>query len=332
MIRLRLLLSLFVAVLFCCSGSLVAKEVTVENSGVYLTVNVTPETILRGEPVWLSIKVFNQNGLKMQDFSSRFNFPEGGDVNVTIRKKGELPFRYTAGEEARLFIEERHSIMLGQGFTRDMMIMYDDKTENGLVFDKAGYYNLRAEVKVFLPKNDQMLVADTGLMTIRVLAPSIGEKKSLDMLSGKELVRSLQTGNAETSEVAHAFQNYMDAYPNGPLAPLCSIALLGSYMTATPPENDRAMHEGLNFLLRWPNHKRSSEVIFMLAGIAAQKGDMDMARAWFFYLQDTDPTCPYINKDNTVAYGLFYGCVPKGQTRRWYQYTKPWDFSAAIRQ
>ncbi len=320
------------ALCLTAATTVAAKTVTISKSGIDVTLTLSPESFLLGEPTWLTVNVYNDHGLKMQDIGCAFNFPEGGNVNLTIHKQGELPYRYRGTEKPGSFIRSQQTLMWGQSFKREMMILYDEKSPKGLALDKPGYYNMRAVVELELTQSGEKIVADTGWVSVHVLGQSIGEAQAMGLLAGKDVAYALQTGEVQTSAAAAAIRNYLDIYPNGPMAPLCTYTIATSAAQSNPPDYSTAFNTGLDFLINWPRDRRADNVMFSLAYIAGELGKMDLARGWFFYLFDTNPNFPYINPNNTLAYGLYFGCVDKGAKRRWYLYDKPWDFSADTRR
>ena len=325
-----LMFALLFTAMICLPGFAEAKKVTTWENGLEVTVDIWPEKIVIGEPIWMTVSVFNEEGSKLENVQAAYKFAEGGDLKVMIKKPGQLPVRYEGTDAPNLFIKDVFSLERGRRNTRDMMIYFDKSSPTGLAFDKEGFYSLSASVQITFATSGKILTADTGWVNIRVVTPSVGEKQALDKLTSKEVIFALQQHiSPETSGVVENLQEYLNSYPNGPMAPVATVTLLNTY--ATVGDNlKRAAEYGLDFLLKWPKNNLEDDVIFMLSLIANQQNDGTLARAWFFYLYDTNPGYRLFNQNQKLSNQLYYGPASVSDKRRWYLYDQPWDFEPPV--
>lgn len=298
---------------------------SVEHLGNRVTLSLDRTEIVTGEPIYLNVKVENVSSpLIVGNFSSRLHLSEGNDLEVSVQQAGELPVRYTGGEEPAIYASTELNLEPGETRESQAMLLYDPSKPGGYLFGEPGVYTLRATLNASIMRELQKTRIELPPTQITVRAPEGNAARAFELLNSPGVARALQELLVEDREVVEKIRKVAHDYPDTPYAPLARFYSAVAYYRQEPPQYDQAAAEFRKVLELYPASNRAPDSAFMLSALNTKRLRLAEAQDWYFFTRDAYPTYELLRKENPLASVHYYDAIEAGANRVWWLQSEPW--------
>lgn len=303
-----------------------AQTASNEYLGMKVTLSLNKTEIVAGEPIFLNIHVLNELApYRKGNFGARLFLSEGNDINVTVQPPGELPYRYTGGEDPAVYSSVEIDLDNGEAMDHEALLLYDKTQPGGYLFGKPGVYIVRITLNATILRDPQPFKVEMPPTQIVVKAPEGREAEAFNLLNDPAMARALHLMQTSDAALVAKARQVAEQYPETPYAPLCRSLSGLAWYRAEPPQFDQAAAEYLKFLEFYPDHPRAAESAFTLVVIYTKAGRAQLAQDWFYFVKDAYPRYRLLRRENPIAWVNYFWALDEVQSRPWWLYQRPWE-------
>ncbi|MEI7633993.1 MAG: hypothetical protein WCK47_06905 [bacterium] len=307
-----------------CQAAPVGMNIT---NGNEVRAELTTTSIVMGEPLYLKITIVNRaSPLQKANFGARLYLTEGHDIAITVQSPGELPRRYTAAEQPGNYPSVEVDLRDGMSVYYLIPLIYDARSPNGFLFGKPGDYYISVKLSYSILREPVKNITEIPLTKIRVAAPEGKTAEAFTLVASPDAARAMQTLLCGSPDVFGKVTHLASDYPATPYAPLCALLSAIDYMERKTPDYEAAIRVFIeNYLRKYPADIRTSDAIFNIVACYTKLKQMEIAREWFYYLMDHDPSYNLLRPENPTSRFFYFGDLEESGRRRWWHYEKPWN-------
>jgi len=173
-----------------------------------------------GEPVYLYVILANWS--RTETFSMSGAWHPANDLEITITPPKDLPRRFTAGAQGKMFPTSVTKIGPRDMTVYRVPLVYEPATASGFAFDQPGRYTITTRMTLMV--NDVPQTAGFPKVELTILPASPKVHEALDLFMRPECAEDLQRGYAR-AETAATWQELIERYPGSGWAPHAKILL-----------------------------------------------------------------------------------------------------------
>lgn len=326
MIRISAWLGLLLALAWGPVGAHAQAKGSISEQGVRVELMLDKTELVVGEPVNLIVTVTNDSSRSpVSNFSAKFFFTEANGVKVMVSPPGELPVRYEGADQRIMYPSVEVNLQKGESWREIMPLIYDSRAENGYLFNRPGRYIVSAELTGTILRETTPAVVTLPPTAVTVKAAEGNAAAAFKLLATPEMAKSLQSGMAESEQLATTARKVASDFPDTPYAPFALYLAATWHMRPQAPNYEQAASDFRAMVERYPNHVMVSPSVFNLVLCSMALKQVDVARDWFWYLRDADPAYALMRRENPTAAYFYYNHLEAAQARRWWMVEKPWE-------
>jgi hypothetical protein len=324
---LRISLSIFAIATICPFAWAEPTQPVIEQvEGVKVELQLDRTNIIVGEPVYILLKVTNENApLKIGTFGFTPYFPEGNDIEVLVSRPGELPVRYNGTENPGVYPMQEANLDVGEKRHNEYMLLYDRTQPDGYLFGKPGEYRLDVRIHHSVLREPEKHVIAINDAVIKVSEPEGKAAEAFKLIRSPAAAKALQIMSTGDSKLLQTFRTLSTSFPDTPYASLCLYIQGVAELRKEKPDLNQAINLMRDFISRYPGHVRISSALFNIITCYHQLNQDSLGRDWFYYLMDHDPGYFLLRRENEFSYFYYFGPEMASQNRRWWLYDKQWD-------
>ena len=325
MVRISALLGLMFILAWAPLGAQAQATASISEQGIRVELTLDKTELVVGEPVNLIVKVVNDSSRSpVSNFSAKFFFTEANGVKVMVSPPGELPARYEGADQRIMYPSVEVNLQKGESWREIMPLIYDNRADNGYLFNKPGRYVVSAELTGSILREATPAVVSRPPTAVTVKSADDNSAAAFKFLANPDMAKSLQNGMAENEQVAKTARKVASDFPDTPYAPYALYLAATWNMRPQGPNYDQAASDFRAMVERYPSHVMVSPSVFNLVLCSMALKQEDVARDWFWYLRDADPAYALMRRENPTAAYFYFNHLEAAEGRRWWMVEKPW--------
>jgi hypothetical protein len=205
--------------------------------------------------------------------------------------------------------------------------VYDVKAPGGYIFGKPGRYTVSVQLAGIVLREPQSTIVNLPPTVITVKQPDGKAAEAFKLVNTPDMAKAFQAGVCQTAQDYEIAVKVAKDYGDTPYGPYAKYIAAAWHLRLDPPQYDNAIRDFREFLDRYPGHPRASAAMFNIIIGHSMSGRVDIARDWYFYLKDYNPSYSLLVKENPWAYLYYFRGLEQIAARRWWMYSQPWDTS-----
>jgi tetratricopeptide (TPR) repeat protein len=275
-----------------------------QRSPLELRVELNKTKYLLGEPILLSLIVKNPSD-KLYQFSSELT--PVSDFEINIIKPQELPKRYLATMKPGIYPQVVYEMHPGDRKKVDYTILYDEDSENGLLFAKPQQAKISCKLayniddvhpfRYYFPNID-----------IEIAAPTGEDEAAFKLLAQKSVIFDLHRGLA-TDQTKPVLRELLEKYPHSTYAPFALYALAGGeiLLQNATQSYEEAIKLYKRMITEYPSFPLMDYVYYRIAGCYDKMGKeqnndayKEEANKWLIKIWNEFPQSSRIRKNDPL--------------------------------
>lgn len=246
--------------------------------------SLNKSSYLVGEPIYLTIEFKNLTD-KMIEFRTRLAFSYG-DIKINILQPNQLPFDYKGIFGSSIYPYYMFELYPVQVERIALTILYSNKTENGLIFDRPGKMAISVTLNGLI--GEDTVKYSFPSLPVEIEAPTEADLQAFKMLRSKSVFYDLHTNRVSLDNLGK-FEEFLREYPKSAYSPyvLFSVAnFLMIKMSNKEPDFHKAIQLFKLYISMFPDTILVDDAVYKIGECYHELQDFKAARRWFIKLHN----------------------------------------------